>query len=285
MNYFITFKALLIIGIVICISEDKGVAGEEPPISLTNLANAMNFPVELLSVNDVTGDLRKVFGDNIIEAYEYVASKHVFAPISLIVLPTGQVVTAKLRREAEAYLARSPTNSSIRRLSFNGKAGGYSYSAAGPGGSEFIIALNIPSKDIDVQIKLSIPAETPLGNTYQTEAYHKLIVDGGENLENLLIICASQAVSKIQSVDSSKYKTNSTERHNLDQPRQNENVTLTNEIIRLAMTYSLDRTAAGSLDNNAKKTQLDRNKKRWLASAVVFFALTLTALLFYKIRK
>jgi len=153
-------------------------------------------------------------GTGVIEAWEYSsATGHIFAPISLLVTRDGLIVTEKLTRDAEELLARTPESSAVRRISVGLDAKGYIYGAAGPGGSETILAVNLPGANLDLQIKLSVPAETPLDRIEQSSSYYRLVTDGGSLLEDALLSTASQAVDRILSTDRTKNYTGASISH------------------------------------------------------------------------
>jgi hypothetical protein len=161
---------------------------------LPYIAKTLEFPEEALSQKDVTTDVQKKNGANILAAWQYTSNKkNQFAPLAIVLAKEGTFVNEKLKEDVTRHLAQASTSDGVSRLALGDRMEGYMLSTGGPGGTSILIKLHMLEKRIDLQIKLTIPGQPPLDSGDKTEKYHRLVTTGGKALIDKLVECATQA--------------------------------------------------------------------------------------------
>lgn len=189
-----SFKKYISISFVFLISIFCAFA-DEPSVFCKNLANSLDFPVELLTEKDMTKIVQKKHGGLIIAALQIKDKNNCFAPISLCIASAGSLLKKEQREKFEKSLADNPSLASDHKVQVEGMADGFIYYGAGPGGSETIIVLNMPSKKIDILFKITESNEPVITRTDETKEYDKLRSTG--RLEGTLIEFSRTIISNL----------------------------------------------------------------------------------------
>lgn len=117
--------------------------------------------------------------------------------MTFIAAKKGLILSPELEAQLKTASSIPPApgaKPATRRIQFGGDAYGYAgLGGGGPGGSEEMIVATLPSKGIDVQVKMEFPREE-LDTVPGTEAYHRLLEEGGEQLAQRLIECVKLTV-------------------------------------------------------------------------------------------
>lgn len=169
-------KILAVLGLCICETTLAQI------VNPTEFAKAFNYPAEKLNVTDITQQARDKHGDTIVLAFSISGENRTFAPAIVVVAREGSLLTEKLRHKLAQAMASPavPPNGkqSVKKLQMpNGSLGYVGMAAFGPGGNEEIAIASIPSRSVDVQMKVSVPYETPLNVTDATKAYHDALAN------------------------------------------------------------------------------------------------------------
>jgi len=167
------FKFLMAFGICFAVNAKAQI------VNPAEFARAFNYPLEKLRVRDVTEATQKQSAD-VIAAVVLDSTDNSFAPTTVVVGKQGLLLSDRLRaRLTQAFEEQSKQGtSSITKLQLpNGADGFIGTGAFGPGGQEEMAVANIPTHGVDVQIKVSVPHETPLDVTEATQAYHDALTN------------------------------------------------------------------------------------------------------------
>ena len=171
------------------------------PTNVQQIAEAFRFPAAALRVQDTTEKLQAKYGNQIVSAAEIRDTNNTFAPVTVIVAAEGLLLTPKLTEQANKALERSanaPQPAGIRRLQLpDGTTGFIGLGGAGPGGEEILTVVNIPASKVDLQIKVSIPRETPLEVTDQTREYREALINDRAFLLGALEQCTRVLASHV----------------------------------------------------------------------------------------
>lgn len=169
-------------------------------VDLSRVASVLEYPTNKLAISDLTQEWQNQYGENVLSAYRIDSSDRTFAPMTVAVSTKGVILSKQLEEEIIASLRSAQVypeaNELMRKLDFREGAYGYTFLAGGPGGSERIIFAALPRQSKDLLIKITIPGEEPLNVVPETEAYHRLITEGGERLAERLIECAEATIAK-----------------------------------------------------------------------------------------
>jgi hypothetical protein len=146
------------------------------------LAKAFNYPAEKLRVSDITQKARDKHGETIVLAFSISGEGRTFAPTTVVVAREGSLLTEKLRHKIAQIMEQLDVppsgRKSVKKFEMaNGAVGYVGMGAFGPGGGEEMAIANIPSQRVDVQMKVTVPYETPLDVTDATRAYHDALVN------------------------------------------------------------------------------------------------------------
>ena len=151
-------------------------------VDSSELAKAFNYPAEKLLVTDITQKARDKHGETIVLAFSISGEGRTFATTTVVVAREGSLLTEKLRSKIAQIMERPDVPPSGRK-SFkkfempNGAVGYVGMGAFGPGGGEEMAIASIPSRRVEVQMKVTVPYETPLDVTDATRAYHDALVN------------------------------------------------------------------------------------------------------------
>lgn len=171
-------------------------------VDLSRVASVLEYPVNKLTVSDLTQESQRRNGSNVLSAYKLESADHTFAPMIFVVTTKGMILSDEL----EAQIIKSQQDESndqqvkpmARRIDFRDDAYGYNgLAGVGPGGTEELFIATLPRQNVDIQIKIVIPGEDLLAVTPETEAYHRLITEGGEELAKRVIECAEATIAKV----------------------------------------------------------------------------------------
>jgi len=158
-----------------------------------HIARTFEFPEQCLVEKDVTRELQKKQGADVIAAWQYTSTNGApFAPLSIVVAKAGTFVNEEMHEKVSAYWKKLGSTGAISRVAIGDQADGYEFSTCGPGASGTLMALRFPARHVDVQIVLTVPGDPPLESTAETEEYHHFISTGGKALTDRLTECASQ---------------------------------------------------------------------------------------------
>ena len=170
-------------------------------VDLSRVASVLEYPANKLAIGDLTQEWQNQYGEDLLSAYKIDSSDRTFAPMTVAVSTKGVILSKQLEEEIIASLRSAQVypdaNEIMRKLDFDEGAYGYTFLAGGPGGSERIIFATLPRQSKDLLIKITIPGEEPLNVVPETEAYHRLITEGGERLTERLIECAEATIAKV----------------------------------------------------------------------------------------
>lgn len=162
----------------LCISETAIAQIVNP----AEFAKAFNYPAEKLRVADITQQARDKHGEIIVLAFSISGEGRTFAPTTVVVARERSLLTEKMRNKLTQAMEASPVppvgKPSVRKLQMpNGSIAYVGMGAFGPGGGEEMAIGSIPSHGVDVQVKVSVPYETPLDVTDATKAYHDALAN------------------------------------------------------------------------------------------------------------
>jgi enhancing lycopene biosynthesis protein 2 len=177
-------------------------SGASPVSRCAGIARAFGFPEKWLVEKNVTLELQRKRGANVIAAWQYISTNgSLFAPLSIVVANAGTFVNAEMHEEVSAYWEKEGGTGGVSRIAAGDQADGYAFSTAGPGGSCTRIVLRFPARGVDVQMILNVPGDPPLDSTAETEEYHRIITSGGQAIKKKLTECASQAAKTCNVMD------------------------------------------------------------------------------------
>lgn len=151
-------------------------------VDSSELARAFNYPAEKLLVTDITQKARDKHGETIVLALSISGEGRTFAPTTVVVAREGSLLTEKLRSKIVRIIEQPDVppggRKSVKKFEMpNGAVGYVGMGAFGPGGGEEMAIANIPSRRVDVQMKVTVPYETPLDVTDATQAYHDALLN------------------------------------------------------------------------------------------------------------
>lgn len=151
-------------------------------VNSSELAKAFNYPAEKLLVTDITQKARDKHGETIVLAFSISGEGRTFAPTTVVVAREGSLLTEKMRSKIAQIMEQPDVppsgRKSVKKFEMpNGAVGYVGIGAFGPGGGEEVAIASIPSRHVDVQIKVTVPYETPLDVTDATQAYHDALVN------------------------------------------------------------------------------------------------------------
>jgi hypothetical protein len=154
--------------------------GHAQTVDAPALAMAFRYPAEKLKIEDVTSKLQRKHGENIRRAVYVTGEGHTFAPITIVFGRLGTLLTPQRQARIDEALRVRPAggDAPVVKRSIVGGVTCYSgIGVFGPGGSEELAVAAVPSRDMDIQVKVTIPFETPLKVDAATQAYSALISD------------------------------------------------------------------------------------------------------------
>lgn len=167
-------------------------------VSRTQIAGILGYPSDRLTTSDLTKESQQRYGADVLAAYKIESSDGGFAPIIFIAAKKGLILTPEMEAQFKQATQTAPAagvKPTVRRIPLLGDAYGYiGLGGTGPGGSEEMVIATLPSKGIDVQVKIVLPSEE-LTSVPGGEAYHQLLVEGGERLARQLIECTKLTVA------------------------------------------------------------------------------------------
>jgi hypothetical protein len=170
-------------------------------VDLSRVASLLEYPVNKLTVSDLAQEWQNQYGKDLLFAYKINSSDRTFAPMIITISVKGLILSKELEKEINTSLRAVqiyPQASNImRKVDFREDAYGYVFSTVGPGGSEQLVFATLPRQNRDLLVKVTIPGEDPLAVTSETEAYHRLISEGGDRLTGLLIECAEATIAEV----------------------------------------------------------------------------------------
>ena len=169
-------------------------------VDLSRVASVFEYPINKLTVSDLTKESQRRHGESVLSAYKIESSDRTFAPMIFVVATKGVILSdqleAQIIKSQEAARNDPKLNPIAQRIEFREGAYGYTgLAGVGPGGTEQQIIATLPRQNIDVQIKIVIPGEDLLKVLPETEAYHRLITEGGDRLAQRLVECAEIAIT------------------------------------------------------------------------------------------
>ena len=189
----------LLMGILLVGNSQAQAFGEL--VDLSRVASVLEYPANKLTISDLTQEGQRRHGTNVLSAYKLESADRTFAPMIFLVATKGMILSDEL----EAQIIKSQKAASndqmvkamARRIEFRNGAYGYTgLAGVGPGGTEELFIATLPKQNVDVQIKIVIPGEDLLAVTPETEAYHHLITEGGDELVKRVIECAEATIAK-----------------------------------------------------------------------------------------
>jgi hypothetical protein len=171
----------------------------QPPISKEEIASILRYPAERLLVEDITIKVRQKSGEAVVSAHRYTAEGNTFAPMTIVVGTEGSLLTQKLQRETDEYLAKAAAEPqakpAIRRIKVgDGGEGIAGLGGVGPGGSQERLVVTLPAQKRDVQMTVTIPGEALIEQVPGAEEYHHALTTDG--LAKSLVQCIDAIVSK-----------------------------------------------------------------------------------------
>lgn len=171
----------------------------QPPISEEEVAAILRYPAERLLVEDITEKVRQKSGEAIVSAHRYVAKDNTFAPMTIVVGQEGALLTPKLQRETDEYLARAVAEGrqtpTLRRIKVGDDGQGIAgLGGVGPGGSQERLVITLPAQKRDVQMTVTLPGEEVIEQLPGAEDYYKTVTAGG--LGEPLSQCMNAVVAK-----------------------------------------------------------------------------------------
>lgn len=170
-------------------------------VDLSRVASILEYPINKLTVSDLTKESQRRHGESVLSAYKIESSDRTFAPMIVVVARKGMILSdqleAQIIKSQHASVNDPQVDPIARRIEFREGAYGYTgLAGVGPGGTEKQVIATLPKQNIDVQIKIVIFGEDLLKVLPETEAYHRLITEGGDRLAKTLVECAEIAITK-----------------------------------------------------------------------------------------
>lgn len=171
-------------------------------VDLSRVASVLEYPMNKLTVSDLTQESQRRHGESVLSAYKIESGDRTFAPIIIVVATKGTILPNQLESQIIKSQQAARNNPQFKpiaqRIEFGEGAYGYTgLAGVGPGGTEQQIIATLPRQNIDVQIKIVIPGEDILKVLPETEAYYRLITEGGDRLDQRLVECAEIAITKV----------------------------------------------------------------------------------------
>ena len=217
---------LVCLGLLIISADDASAALINP----SQIASVLGYPAGKLAITDITEQGKSRYGFGFIAAYKVESPDNTFAPMTFVVAKKGMILSPDLENQIAESEKSAQSDSSVkpmaRKIQLGGDAYGYvGLGGFGPGGSEEMIIATIPNKGLDVQVKLMIPGKEPLKVVPETEAYHRLIMEGGEHLAQRLVECVKLTVTAASSLPASSPQPSATPQAPSPSPVNRESAT------------------------------------------------------------
>ena len=170
-------------------------------VDLSRMVTVLQYPSNKLTVGNLTQDWQNQYGKNLLSAYKIDSSDRTFAPMTVAISTKGVILSKQMEEEIITSLQSAQiypqANSIMRKINFPEGSYGYLLLAGGPGGSEWLIFATLPRQNRDLLVKITIPGEDSLVVTPETEAYHRLITESGDQLSRRLIECVEATIAKV----------------------------------------------------------------------------------------
>jgi hypothetical protein len=130
----------------------------------------------------------------------------VFAPMTIAISSLGIPMLEEIEQAVKMQEGKSNASTKGKQLPRKVylRNGGYAYLApmVGPGGSQNLVLARIPTMNMDVAISITTARSdmnSLKGNaSSETEAYHRLITQGGDRLAERLIECVEATIDTVR---------------------------------------------------------------------------------------
>lgn len=191
-SYWVQFLICLLTATVLVEKADADV------IDVSRIAEVFGYPKQKLTVRDLTQESQERYGSEILASYKVESLDRTFAPMIFVISRKGLILTKELESQITAWQSNPSVKGLVRRIELGHDAYGYiCLGGVGPGGTEEMIMATLRNKGLDVQVKLWIPGDELLNVVPETESYHRLIAEGGEELAKKLIECTKLTVALV----------------------------------------------------------------------------------------
>jgi hypothetical protein len=201
MTYLTLFFRLFL---AFCILSCGVSSAENLPIPVDRLASILNYPVEDISVEDITESRNRIAlrkkRNVVLSSHIYSGPYETFARLTITTGKKGTLLTKEMIDYAEKGVALKGTGISEVTLPELGK-GYFGLGILGPGGSDERVILTLPGLDRDLQITITIPGETRLEPVEGHESYLDFINDNAK-VKEMIVKCAEIVATKMTQTQS-----------------------------------------------------------------------------------
>jgi hypothetical protein len=181
------------------------------------IANLLEYPPGQLFIEDVTSQSiaqnarsQRPVAIEAKAVFKIKSNVGVFAPMTIAISSLGIPMLEEIEQAVKMQEGKSNANTIGKQLPRKVylRNGGYAYLApmVGPGGSQNLVLARIPSMSMDVAISITTARSdmTSLkGNaSSETEAYYRLITQGGDHLADRLIECVEATIDTVRLLSS-----------------------------------------------------------------------------------